>query len=454
LAGEARADWWALSEIGKRLGYHEAFSYRNARDVFVEYAALSGINRDTPLQFDISGLATLDKNNYDALEPMQWPIARREDIARDASENFYKGTERLFSDGLFSTPDRRACFIAIEPQWPQSILERATPLTLNTGRVRDQWHTMTRTAESERLNRHRSEPFVEIHPQDAAVFGLANGEIAELHNAHGKAWLRVRIEPNQRRGSLFVPIHWNDRFASRATVDALVTAATDPHSGQPELKHASVAIRPLQTRWRAVLICRTAPELPRDFYWARVPLTGGWLYWLAGSNEFAEAQAMLTALLPVEPTMQSIAEDLREVRMAWIEQDYLQAALIMGQSELLSDPWWLASRLAQPLDEIDRDVLLSGRPAGSQAAQGALVCSCFQVSETQIRTAIDDGCRDSAALGAKLRCGTNCGSCVPELNRLIRESIGAGQSKRAPANQTANVEVTAIRMPHTAAKVG
>jgi assimilatory nitrate reductase catalytic subunit len=449
LAGEARADWWALSEVGKRLGFDSAFSYGSAGDIFVEYAALSGINRDTPLQFDISGLASLDKNAYDALQPLQWPVpSPTVNTETDSQINASLiNSTRVYGDGLFSSADRRACFIAVEPQWPQSDIERNAPLRLNTGRVRDQWHTMTRTAESERLNRHRSEPFVEVHPQDAAVFGLANGEIAEIHNKHGKAWLRVRIEPNQRRGSLFAPIHWNDQFAARATVDVLVPAITDPHSGQPELKHASVAVRPLPTRWRATLICRNAPQLTRDFYWSRVPINGGWLYWLAGDSEFAAAQEMLTAALlankdPLsgaslseQPTMQFIAEDLGEMRAAWIDNDNLQAILIMGRSDLLPDPWWLASQLAQPIAEADRRVLLSGRAAGEQSAQGAMICSCFQVSETQIRTAIGAGCRDSAALGAQLRCGTNCGSCIPELNRLIKESANTSSKTKASVEQ-------------------
>ncbi|HET8709891.1 MAG TPA: nitrate reductase, partial [Spongiibacteraceae bacterium] len=239
-AGEAQPDWWALSQIGKRLGFAQAFNYADSRDVFVEYAALTGINRDTPLQLDISVLSDISREEYDALAPFQWPLSAKKT----------GGMRRLFSDGRFATGDRRARFIAIEPQLPQSATDRAAPLVLNTGRVRDQWHTMTRTAESERLNRHRAEPYLEVHPQDAAVFGLANGEIAEISNRHGKAWLRVRIEPGQRRGSLFAPMHWSDRFAARAKVDALIAANTDPHSGQPELKHAPVAVRALTSRWR------------------------------------------------------------------------------------------------------------------------------------------------------------------------------------------------------------
>jgi assimilatory nitrate reductase catalytic subunit len=410
-AGEAKPDWWALAEIGKRLGFADAFAFNNARDVFSEYAALTGINANTPLQLDISELSALNVQQYDALPPTQWPVKNG------------KGSERLFGDGKFSTADRRARFVAIEPQWPQSQLDRDTPLVLNTGRVRDQWHTMTRTAESERLNRHRAEPYVEIHPQDAAVFGLANGEIAEISNRHAKAWLRVRIEPGQRRGSLFVPMHWSDRFAARARVDALVTAHFDPHSGQPELKHASVSVRPLPSRWRGLLLSRKPLPLSREHYWAGVPIARGWLYWLAGEDDFETARERLLALLPGDAALQFVGTGQKELRCAWFDQDRLQTVLLLGESELVSDPWWLTSQLGNALDKEDRRVLLSGKPSGEQVAQGAMVCSCFQVTETAIGAAIAGGCQTSTALGEKLRCGTNCGSCVPELNRLIREQV-------------------------------
>lgn len=419
-AGEAKPDWWALAQIGKRLGFERAFNYESARDVFVEYAGLTGINRGTPLQLDISALRDIDLDAYDALEPFQWPL-----LETGKGGERKTGERRLFGDGRFATPDRRARFVAIEPQWSQSKIDRDTPLVLNTGRVRDQWHTMTRTAESERLNRHRSEPYLEIHPQDAAAFGLVNGEIAEITNRHGKAWLRVRIEPGQQRGSLFAPMHWNDRFAARAKVDALVTANVDPHSGQPELKHAAVAVRALPSRWRALLLSRAPLELSRSHYWAGVPVADGWVYWLAGESTFAEAREQLLALLPGEATLHFIDDAQGELRKAWVANDRLQAVLLLGKRELLADPWWLVSRLGQVLDKEDRRVLLSGKPPGAHVERGAMICSCYQVAEADIRAAIAAGCQSSAALGEKLRCGTNCGSCIPELNRMVREQRSA-----------------------------
>ncbi len=409
-AGDAKPDWWALSEIGKRLGFGEAFDYQCSRDVFVEYAAMTGLNRDTPLQLDISALGDIDRSEYDALQPFQWPLLDRNE----------SGARRLYGDGKFSTPDHRARFIAIEPQWPQSRIEAATPLTLNTGRVRDQWHTMTRTAESERLNRHRSEPYVEIHPQDAAVFGLANGEIAELSNTHGKAWVRVRVEPGQRRGSLFMPMHWSDRFTARGKADALVTAVADPHSGQPELKHASVSVRPLPSNWRALIISHAPIEFARSHYWAGMPVANGWIYWLAGTDTPATARDYLLDLLPTSPALKDELGPAGELRLGWLDGDRLQAAFLFGQRDMLSDPWWLVSRLGEALSGDERKTVLSGFAPGETGPRGAIICTCYQVAEGEIVEAIASGCRSSAALGEKLRCGTNCGSCVPELNRLLR----------------------------------
>jgi assimilatory nitrate reductase catalytic subunit len=423
-AGEAKPDWWQLSEIGKRLGHAAAFNYRNARDVFVEYAALTGINADSPLQLDISGLAALTDQHYDAMAPLQWPVPQG-DVTN--------GSRRLFGDGQFSTPDRRARFLAIAPEWPRSTASDETPalgFVLNTGRVRDHWHTMTRTAESERLNRHRAEPYVEIHPDDARQQDLASGDIVELKNRHGSALVRVRIEEGQRRGSLFVPMHWSDQFAARARVDALVTAHVDPFSGQPELKHARVSLQRVHTEWHGLLLSVQRLTLPRDSYWAGVPVTGGWAYWLAGADDIQIADARLRALVAGEESLQFIDDDTHDRRHAWIDDNQLRAVLILKNAVSpepgeLPEAWWLASRLGQNLSAIDRRVLLTGHPPGEQADQGAMICSCFQVSESSICSAIKAGARTAEQLGETLRCGTNCGSCVPELNRLIRSQPAA-----------------------------
>src|SRR5690606_35228777 len=142
---------------------------------------------------------------------------------------------------------------------------------------------------------------------------------AELVNGHGRALLRVRLEPGQRPGSLFAPMHWSDQFAARGRIDALVPAHVDPHSGQPELKHAAVALRRFDVRWQGVLLSELPLALPRSDYWAALPVAGGWLYWLAGAGELADARRQLLALLPGEPELLFDDGARRGLRCAWLE---------------------------------------------------------------------------------------------------------------------------------------
>ena len=225
LPGEARPDWWILSQVAARLGWAEAFPYRSAADVFREHARLSGFENDGERLFDISGLAALSDAQYAALAPVQWPVRRQ-------GEDW----QRLFGDGRFPTPNGRARIVAIETGRTAVTVTKSWPFVLNTGRVRDQWHTMTRTGLSARLSAHVSEPFVEMHPGDAAPLGLDQGMLVRLETEHGTALLRVMLSDGQQPGSLFVPIHWSAQNSSGGRIGALVQPRVDPFSGQPDAK--------------------------------------------------------------------------------------------------------------------------------------------------------------------------------------------------------------------------
>ncbi len=234
LPGEAQPDWWIVSEVARRLGFPRAFGYRKPADVFREHAALSAFENDGERDFDLGGLASITDDDYDGLDAVMWPLPA-------GSE---RGEARFFSAGKFFTSDRRGRFIAPEPPRLRASTSEAFPLRLNTGRLRDQWHTMTRTGKSPRLCAHSPEPLIDIHPDDAEKTGITDGGFARVTTPHGSAMFRECVHPGQQCGSIFAPIHWSDATAGDARVGAMAMAENDPFSGQPELKATPARIEP------------------------------------------------------------------------------------------------------------------------------------------------------------------------------------------------------------------
>ena len=205
-------------------------------------------------------------------------------ICTDVSTIADRGDKRFFADGGFFTPDRRARFVAVERPSLSEATTESFPLRLNTGRVRDQWHTMTRTGLSAKLAAHLPEPFVEVHPHDAAAAGLDAGGFARVSTVHGSCVVKVVVSESQRPGSLFVPIHWSDQTASSARVGDLVSPRTDPFSGQPEAKATPAAIAPVDFPVRGYVRSRGDLALPSGTWWARVTTGGGTEYRLASTQ--------------------------------------------------------------------------------------------------------------------------------------------------------------------------
>src|SRR5262245_31173656 len=268
--GEARPDWWIVCETAKRMGFAEGFAFSSPADVFREHAALSAFENGGSRDFDLGALAGLSDAQYDALGPAQWGGG---------------ATKRFFAAGGFFTPDRKARFIAPERPAPKAPLSGKFPFRLNTGRVRDQWHTMTRSGTSPRLAAHCPEPFVAVHPTDAAALRLDDDGFAKVTTRHGTCVLKVKLDAGQQRGSLFVPIHWSDATASQARVGDLVGPDVDPFSGQPEAKATPASIAPVALRFRGFAVARTSITLPPGSWWARVALAHGSGWLLATDDE-------------------------------------------------------------------------------------------------------------------------------------------------------------------------
>ena len=211
--------------------------------------------------FDIAALADLDDAAYDALQPVRWPLPRG-----TSGE-----TGRLFAQGGFPTADGRARIVAVSYRGLPSLAGK--PFLLNTGRVRDQWHTMTRTGAVPSLMAHTPEPMLSIHPADAAQFGIEQDGLTRVSTADGQVVMRADLRHGQRRGEVYAPMHWTDRFASTGPVGRLVGPLLDPVSGQPELKATPVGLTPLESRFHGLLLRRARGALGIDHV-GSAPRTG------------------------------------------------------------------------------------------------------------------------------------------------------------------------------------
>jgi len=417
--GDAKPDWWIVGEVAKRLGFGAAFDFKSAADIFREHAALSAFENNGNRDFDIGALKSMSDDAFDTMTPVQWP-------ARDGA----LPQARFFAEGGFYHNDRMARFVAPEVPALRSETTASRPLRLNTGRIRDQWHTMTRTGMSPRLGQHLPEPFVEVHPDDALRFGLSDGSFARLTTDYGQCTLKVVVSAHQQRGMLFAPIHWSEANATAARVGSLVAPFTDPFSGQPENKATPVSVAPYEYVFSGFALSRHQLELPAHAWWARVAVNGGYGYLLADNGDLLSWQKWLHALA---------GEDIAEYndfgggvyRGASFAEQRIGTCLFIGPTHDAGD-WNVVKNLfaAETLTDEQRRMLLSGKSTDGLASAGPIVCACFGVGRNTICEAIAGGSRTPAEIGAKLKAGTNCGSCIPEMKRLIAQAGGDEREQR------------------------
>lgn len=228
--GEALADWQIICRVARALGHGDAFAYPSSEAIFDEYRELTR-GRD----LDITGVT------YEALRQqpgIQWPCPD----GRSATNGPHRGTERLYLDGVFPTPSGRARFHVPAVLAPDDAVTEEYPLVLLTGRVKDQWHTRTRTGKVAKLNKSEPMPFLEIHPDDARALNLRGGQTVRIASRRGNAVLPLRVTPSIRRGTVFAPFHWGALWHADGVANALTSEAFDARSKQPELKFAAVRV--------------------------------------------------------------------------------------------------------------------------------------------------------------------------------------------------------------------
>lgn len=417
---DARADWRIVCDVAQAMGFRAGFNFTSPAQVFAEHAALSAFENRGERLFDLSAYTHMTEEAFDQMRPAQWPPNRRP-----------------FGDRLFSTPDGRARFVGSSASRKIST-NSDFPLLLNTGRLRDQWHTMSRTGLAAVLNQHTPEPRLDIHPQDAQRLDIAADQLVEVLAPTGKAYYLATLTESVGVGEVFAPIHWTQAHAGSSVVSTLVPRAVDPFSGQPQSKQVAVAISPVTNMlWmRGVLYQADQLRLLRSLlnehstYWCALPGSAGVLFESAcGASEAADLFAALTNQFK-QANWSSFRSGSAEKRMLLLDgQEPLMALCQSSQrsalpvfAQIVAGSVHGVGDTAQPDTPDSRWRALA---YSAQAVDTSMqICSCFQVSQSQISQSLADGVTTVEGLGSALKCGTNCGSCVPELKRLIQDYGG------------------------------
>ena len=439
--GEARHDWIIATEFAQRLeaslrsGQSTLFPYTCAEAVWNEHRE-STRGRD----LDITGLS------YPQLDqaPAQWPFPA----------GATGGRARLYEDGIFPTADGRARFADTPHEKLAEPRDARYPFSLNTGRLRDQWHGMSRTGTLGRLFGHVPEPSIELSAQDLARLGLRDGDMVHVTSRRGSLVLPVQTSAQQMPAQAFIAMHWGEEFVSgqggsgqpSTGVNALTSPAFCPRSKQPELKHAAVKILKADLPWRMLGVAWLPEEqalqarerlrelMPAFAYAACVPFgreRSGVLFRAAAYDAAPDdAVARVEALLGLDGSEVLHYADKRrgQRRSMRLRRDggdtRLDGFLLAGD---ISAEAWIKTLLQDelPAQAYGRLLLVPGAKAPvAVAARGRQVCSCFNVSENDIGSvlATSSGSADARLqqLQDTLKCGTNCGSCVPELKRIVR----------------------------------
>ncbi len=435
--GEARHDWEIVVDFAHRLGRkldmpqaEKLFPYTRAEEIFNEHRETTR-GRD----LDITGLSYA---LLDTAGPQQWPFPA----------GAVSGKQRLYGDGVYPTASGRARFVNVVHRPTAEATGAAHPISLLSGRLRDQWHGMSRTGTVARLFNLDDEPLLAMHPCDMRHRGLESGDLARVANPRGAIVVRVQESAGLERGRAWLPMHWGNRFMNSAGANALTLSATDPYSAQPELKHAAVSIEKAGLPWQLAVLRKAGegrfaalqllerarallPEFSEfpELAYATVGLygrTGPLVVFRAALGEpLSEARLhAIDALFGLDDEASAIvyADKRRHIGKRAVAPDgKLLGVRLAG--ETLAQSWLKDAMADDTLDAalIRWAVAPIGQAPGKLPARSRIVCKCADVTEAQIAAELKkEGDNPALAdLQDTLKCGTYCGSCVPELKRML-----------------------------------
>lgn len=416
-SGQAKHDWQIISLVAQSMGY-DGFNYQRPQQIFVEFARLSGYkNSENKMArlFDISALSELDTSDYDQLSPQQWPI-----------DNKGKSKQRIFQNGHFFTLSKRAQFHPVTPKLAQQKISAAYPIVLNSGRIRDQWHSMTRTSKATNLNEHTTKPYLSMSQFDANTRNIRTDDLVTVKSSIGEVIVPAFIDNTLAKGQSFLPIHWSRQFASNAVVSSLYNGCVDPLSGQPEMKHVGVAVNKNHYAQYIEIYCSNEHLFDNQL------LNANFQYWLSNNQEKSQyiqlattdkalnILAILQTITGIKGEWLSVKNHLGQVNQIVCVNNKRLALLASAQHQPFSQArsWIKALFNSTSLTFEELQSLLNNQPTKT-TVDSRKVCSCFNVYEIDIVEAIGEGANSIDSLGKRLKCGTNCGSCKAELRSLI-----------------------------------
>lgn len=417
--GEAKSDWWAISQVGQALCALEktqnGFAFTSERAVFREYAAMTGMNADSPLKLDLSQYANLTEQEYEEWVPTQW------------------GGERPFADGIYSHQDGKARFV-VTSELPQR-LERTKGWWLNTGRQRDQWHTMTRTGHIAHLAASELEPTVYMNTLSATQNRLKAGQLTKLFQptSNTSIYAKVAIDEGLGFQELFMSMHWAGRYGGESSVNAIVNSAKDPISGQPAFKSSYVEVQDTAVKTYGMFIGTQFDS--GKFLYSAFQAESNLGIWRFAHDKRPKKQSFCRTEKSRRITI--------DIAQGWLAVDYdlvgdvriIRSVLVVSSEPIQTDYTNFTGLIGKPME---LSQLLTITQSQSSAK---LVCSCFRVTDKQIHDAMEkQDCTSLTQLQNKLKCGTNCGSCVSQ----IRQMVDSHQHQKG--KQQANQQSLAIQI--------
>ncbi|MCR9626656.1 molybdopterin-dependent oxidoreductase [Vibrio antiquarius] len=396
--GEVKPDWWAISQVGQALCALEktqnGFAFTSERAVFREYAAMTGMNADSPLKLDLSQYANLTEQEYEEWVPTQW------------------GGERPFADGIYSHPDGKARFVLTSES--PTRLERTKGWWLNTGRQRDQWHTMTRTGHIAHLAASELEPTVYMNTLSATQNRLKAGQLTKLFQPTSNTGIYAKVAIDEGLGfqDLFMSMHWAGRYGGESSVNAIINSAKDLISGQPAFKSSYVEVQDAAVKTYGMFIGTQFDS--GKFLYSAFQAESNLGIWRFAHDKRPKKQSFCRTEKSRRITI--------DIAQGWLAVDYdlvgdvriIRSVLVVSSEPIQTDYTNFTHLIGKPME---LSQLLTITQSQSSAK---LVCSCFRVTDKQIHDAMEkQDCTSLTQLQNKLKCGTNCGSCVSQIKQMV-----------------------------------